>query len=54
MPTVNQMVRKGRKNSKTKSKAPALQFTLNSFKQRVYGRTKVHRRNAEFVLLFVP
>ena len=34
MPTVNQMVRKGRKNSKTKSKAPALQFTLNSFKQR--------------------
>ena len=34
MPTVNQMVRKGRKNNKTKSKAPALQFTLNSFKQR--------------------
>ena len=34
MPTVNQMVRKGRKNSKAKSKAPALQFTLNSFKQR--------------------
>ena len=34
MPTVNQMVRQGRKNKKTKSKAPALQFTLNSFKQR--------------------
>src|SRR3989339_1296068 len=34
MPTVNQMVRKGRKNSKAKSKSPALQFTLNSFKQR--------------------
>src|SRR5690348_7117674 len=28
------MVRKGRKNKKAKSKAPALQFTLNSFKQR--------------------
>src|SRR3989339_1827168 len=34
MPTVNQMVRKGRKNSKAKSKSPALQVTLNSFKQR--------------------
>ena len=34
MPTVNQMVRKGRKNKKAKSKAPALQFTLNSYKQR--------------------
>ena len=34
MPTVNQMVRKGRKNKKIKSKAPALQYTLNSYKQR--------------------
>src|SRR5574337_650405 len=33
------MVRKGRKNNKTKSKAPALQFTLNSFKQRRVRRT---------------
>ena len=37
MPTVNQLIRKGRKVKKTKSKAPALQFTWNSFKQR---RTK--------------
>ena len=34
VPTVNQMVRKGRKSKKVKSKAPALQFTLNSHKQR--------------------
>src|SRR5215207_7652484 len=34
VPTVNQMVRKGRKNMKAKSKAPALQYTLNSNKQR--------------------
>ena len=34
MPTINQMVRRGRKNKKVKSKAPALQYTLNSYKQR--------------------
>ncbi len=34
MPTINQLVRKGRQNKKTKSKAPALQFTLNTYKQR--------------------
>src|SRR5688500_17847604 len=34
VPTINQMVRRGRKNKKVKSKAPALQYTLNSYKQR--------------------
>ena len=34
VPTINQLVRKGRKAKKTKSKAPALQYTLNSVKQR--------------------
>ncbi|RME05487.1 MAG: 30S ribosomal protein S12 [Anaerolineae bacterium] len=34
MPTINQLVRKGRKVKKSKSKAPALQYTFNSFKQR--------------------
>ena len=34
MPTVNQLVRKGRTSKKAKSKAPALLFTLNSMKQR--------------------
>ena len=37
MPTINQLVRKGRKPKKKKTKAPALQWTFNSFKQR---RTK--------------
>lgn len=34
MPTINQLVRKGRKDKKTKSKAPALRYTFNSMKQR--------------------
>jgi small subunit ribosomal protein S12 len=34
MPTINQLVRKGRKPKTRKSKAPALQFTLNSYKQK--------------------
>jgi small subunit ribosomal protein S12 len=34
VPTINQLVRKGRANKKQKSKAPALQYTLNSFTQR--------------------
>lgn len=34
MPTINQLVRKGRKAKKSKSKAPALQYALNVFDQR--------------------
>ena len=34
MPTINQLIRKGRKTKSTKSKAPALQYTYNSMKQR--------------------
>jgi small subunit ribosomal protein S12 len=34
VPTINQLVRKGRKDKKTKSKAPALRYTFNSMKQR--------------------
>lgn len=34
MPTINQLVRKGRKSKRKKSKAPALQYVYNSFKQR--------------------
>ncbi|MCJ7625664.1 MAG: 30S ribosomal protein S12 [Anaerolineaceae bacterium] len=34
MPTINQLIRKGRKSKKVKSKAPALLYTLNSVKQR--------------------
>jgi small subunit ribosomal protein S12 len=34
VPTINQLVRKGRKVKSKKSKAPALQYTFNSFNQR--------------------
>ena len=34
MPTINQLVRKGRKSKKKKTKAPALQYTLNAYSQR--------------------
>jgi len=33
VPTINQLVRKGRRNKDVKSKAPALQYILNSMKQ---------------------
>jgi small subunit ribosomal protein S12 len=34
VPTINQLVRKGRKPKSRKSKAPALQYTFNSVKNR--------------------
>jgi small subunit ribosomal protein S12 len=34
VPTINQLVRNGRKSKKSKSKAPALLYTFNSMKQR--------------------
>jgi len=37
VPTINQLTRKGRKRKAKKNKAPALQYTFNSFRQR---RTK--------------
>lgn len=40
MPTINQLVRKGRKEKKSKSKAPALQYILNSVKQRRIPQAK--------------
>jgi len=40
VPTINQLVRKGRKPKPSKSKAPALQYTFNSFKQRRVYRSK--------------
>lgn len=35
MPTINQLVRKGRKAKKAKTKAPALRFTYNALKGRL-------------------
>jgi len=40
MPTINQLVRKGRRAKSKKSTAPALQYTFNSFKQRRTRQTK--------------
>ena len=40
MPTINQLVRKGRKVKKVKNKAPALQYTFNSMKQRRVAQPK--------------
>jgi small subunit ribosomal protein S12 len=34
MPTINQLVRKGRKAKKSKSKAPALQYAFNALNQK--------------------
>ena len=34
MPTINQLVRKGRKPKRSKTKAPALQYIFNAMKQR--------------------
>jgi small subunit ribosomal protein S12 len=40
VPTINQLVRKGRKAKRGKSKAPALLYTYNSFKQKRERRAK--------------
>lgn len=40
MPTTNQLIRKGRKVKRQKSKAPALQFTFNSHRQRRFKQPK--------------
>jgi small subunit ribosomal protein S12 len=40
LPTINQLVRKGRKVKKSKTKAPALQYTFNSMKQRRVAQPK--------------
>ncbi len=40
MPTINQLVRKGRRSKSKKSKVPALQYTLNAYKQKRTRRKK--------------
>ncbi len=39
MPTINQLVRKGRRPAKKKSKAPALRYTFNSLRGRLTRRS---------------
>lgn len=40
MPTINQLIKKGRQGKRTKSKAPALLYTFNSNKQRRVKQAK--------------
>ena len=40
MPTINQLIRKGRTSKRTKSKAPALLYTFNTNKQRRVKQAK--------------
>ncbi len=40
MPTINQLIRKGRKAKQSKTKAPALQYIYNSSKQRRIAQPK--------------
>jgi len=40
VPTINQLVRKGRKTKKQKSKAPALQYTFNANQQQRLRQSK--------------
>ena len=44
MPTINQLVRKGRKSSTTKSTAPALQHGYNSMNKRVTNQRSPQKR----------
>ncbi len=45
MPTVNQLIRKGRKGAKKKTKAPALRFSYNSLKGKMeQGRGAPQKR----------
>ncbi|MBN1373272.1 MAG: 30S ribosomal protein S12 [Anaerolineaceae bacterium] len=39
MPTINQLIRKGRQSKKVKSKSPALQVFMNTLKQRRFRLT---------------
>ena len=44
MPTINQLVRKGRQTATTKSTSPALQHGYNSMKKRVTDRRSPQKR----------
>lgn len=44
MPTINQLVRKGRKSKQSKSKSPALQVSYNSFKREPVHLSSPHKK----------
>lgn len=44
MPTINQLIRKGRKEKKWKSKAPALQYRINTLKNKIVSEPAPFKR----------
>ena len=44
MPTINQLVRKGRKSKKSQSKSPALQYTYNTLRKEVVHQSAPQKR----------
>ena len=54
MPTINQLVRKGRKSSSDKSKSPALQHGFNSMKSKVTNQRAPQKRGVCTVVKTVP
>ena len=55
MPTINQLVRKGRKSENSKSKSPALNYGYNSYKkERVYNPAPQKRGVATRVGTMTP
>ena len=49
MPTINQLVRKGRRMKKGKDKSPALRFSFNTLKNAGFRNTGSHK-NEEYAL----
>lgn len=52
MPTINQLVRKGRKSRTSKSDAPALNFGYNSMKKKKLQIIQ-HHKNVGLLLVWV-
>lgn len=44
MPTINQLVRKGRKSKRSKSKSPALQVSYNSFRRETVHQSSPQKK----------
>ena len=54
MPTISQLVRKGRAKAKKKTKAPAMQFAYNALKNKVVPITGSGRDLGRAVALAMP
>jgi len=54
MPTFNQLVKKGRKKSKSKLKSPALQGAFNSIKRKITKTTSPQKRGVVTLVKTMP